>query len=581
MAHINLYRKYRPKTFSELIGQEHVSRTLINALKTDRTSHAYLFAGPRGTGKTSIAKILAKSLNCLTIRNQSPALGSQKKENSTPNPEPRTLNSYEPCGTCLNCTDIDNSSSVDVLEIDAASNRGIDEIRDLRERVHFAPAYGMKKVFIIDEVHMLTTEAFNALLKMIEEPPEHAVFILATTEVHKVIPTIVSRCQRFDFRRILVKDLVKRLTEIAKKEKISVDESTLAVIARQAQGSARDSIGLLDQLASFSDKKITSQILAQVLNLTESELLFEITDLILNKKTLECLKFVDRLMDRGFDLRQFATELIGHFRSITIALTAEDLADIIHTTPENLNRIKSQASRFQVFEAIKAIDLLSEVYHQMRYSADTRLLLEIALIKLTKLDSDLSLEGLFYRIEELEKATGHMPAKPKVKQTDVSIETTEKKADDSKVKLTDESSESKPVLEKANEKNISDFNEDKIKRIWPVIMQQVKKHSIPLYSLLLECHPKMNGNKLKLVFNRTASFHLKEVDKNSNLVKDALKKSTGTEVEIECVLDNVTIAKKESGQEQKSISADHAIELMKDSFGAEVVEKTTLGKEEE
>ncbi len=566
MTYVTLYRKYRPKTFADVIGQEHVRQTLINALKANKTSHAYLFAGPRGTGKTSIAKILAKALNCQNSHQPS-AISHQEKPKESPNSKPQTLNQVEPCNECSSCKDVDNNSSVDVLEIDAASNRGIDEIRNLRERVHFAPGVGSKKVFIIDEVHMLTTEAFNALLKMVEEPPEHAVFILATTEAHKVIPTIISRCQRFDFRRISVDDIVARLKYIADQEKITVDESTLAVIARQAQGSVRDSIGLLDQLASFADNKITPDTLTQVLNLTESELLFEITDLIINKDTLGCLKFIDQLMNRGYDLRQFSAELIQHFRSITIVLAADEPAEIIHTTTENLSRIKSQAKGFQIFEAIKVIDLLSDVYRQMRFSSDTRLLLEIALIKLAKLESDFSLEGLLYRVEELEKIvqSGHNTVASEI----ATAQQVEPRDDENGLSLRGAKRRGNPESE----------DKDKIHRIWPVVMQQIKKESIPLYSLMLECHPKNEGQKLVLVFNKTADFHLKEVSKNSKVIEKALKDVVGHDYTLDFVMDESQ--PQQDHDKDQNLSADKVIEMMKDNFGAQIIEKTILTDEKE
>jgi len=601
LEYVTLYRKYRPRVFAKIIGQYHVTKTLVNALKANKTSHAYLFAGPRGTGKTSTAKVLAKALNC----------------------QNKTTDSIEPCNSCLSCENINKSSSVDVLEIDAASNRGIDEIRNLRERVYFTPSQGTKKVFIIDEVHMLTKEAFNALLKMIEEPPNHAVFILATTEIHKVIPTIVSRCQRFDFRRIRVTAIVACLKEIAHQEEISVEESTLAVIARQAQGSVRDSIGLLDQLASFSDKKITPKALSEVLNLTESEILFELTDLIVKKDTLKCLEFIDSLMDRGFDLRQFTSEMIGHFRSIAIAITTDKPADIIHTTPENLNRLKDQAKRFEVFEALKAIDLLSETYRQMRYSGDIRLLLEIALIRLTKLEADISVEGLLYRIEELEKKVGSKSkaGKPSAKneveqippQPSIDLkkkETGEKESADWVKK--EKQQAVKVEVEKAGAKNqekekeraaLHDKKKDdksrvgekikisekptmdtaKLRRAWPIVMQKIKEASIPLYSLMLECHLSKKDSGITLVFNKGANFHLKEVSKDFNvaLVKKAIKSAIGSEVDIECELQDLESAQKKTEKINANLSANHVIKMMQDSFGAEIIEKTTITKDED
>src|SRR5919199_1679900 len=294
MRHVSLYRKWRPRTFDAIVGQEPVVRTLRRAIETDRVAHAYLFSGPRGTGKTSTAKVLAMGLNC--------AKG--------PTPEPD--------GTCESCRAIINNSSLDVLEMDAASNRGIDEIRDLRDKVNLAPTQGRMKVYIIDEVHMLTTEAFNALLKMLEEPPEHVVFVLATTEKHRVLPTIISRCQSFDFRRPGVSILSEKLAEIAKAEGITVEPEALTVIAREGRGSFRDAEGLLDQLSSFADGAITAAMVRELLGSVGSEALIETTAALHERRAADALRMVDRLSNEGTDLGQFLGELISYLRNLML-----------------------------------------------------------------------------------------------------------------------------------------------------------------------------------------------------------------------------------------------------------------------
>src|SRR5918912_940382 len=302
MRHVSLYRKWRPRTFEAIVGQDPIVQTLRRAIETDRVAHAYLFSGPRGTGKTSTAKVLAMGLNC--------AKG--------PTPEPD--------GTCETCRAIINNSSLDVLEMDAASHRGIDEIRDLRDKVNLAPTLGRMKVYIIDEVHMLTPEAFNALPKMLEEPPEHVVFVLATTEKHKVLPTIISRCQSFDFRRPGVALLSEKLREIAEAEEIEAEPAALTLIAREGKGSFRDAEGLLDQLASFADGPVTAARVRELLGSVGSEVLLETTDALYERRSAEALRIVDRLQDEGKDLSRFVGELVAHLRRLILLTHAPEVA---------------------------------------------------------------------------------------------------------------------------------------------------------------------------------------------------------------------------------------------------------------
>src|SRR5215210_2763493 len=379
MKHTTLYRKWRPRAFSGIVGQEAVVRTLRRAIETDRVSHAYLFSGPRGTGKTSTAKVLAMGLNC--------------EEGPT----------AEPDGSCASCRAIIGNSSIDVLEMDAASNRGIDEIRDLRDKVNLAPAAGRVRVYIIDEVHMLTPEAFNALLKMLEEPPEHVVFVLATTEKHKVLPTIISRCQSFDFRRPSVETLVGKLEEISKAEGIEVEPEALTVIAREGRGSFRDAEGLLDQLSSFAEGRITAPMVRELLGGVGPESLIETTYALHARRAPDALRIVDRLSGGGKDLGQFVGELLAHLRNLMLLPYAPEVA-LAGVGAEERPQLEEQANAVPTAEVVRLIEALGDALNLMRRGGDPKLELELVFLKLTRDYTEPDMVGILGRLESLERA---------------------------------------------------------------------------------------------------------------------------------------------------------------------------------
>jgi DNA polymerase-3 subunit gamma/tau len=385
-----LYRKYRPKTFSEVIGQEHVVKTLTNAILSGIISHAYLFYGPRGSGKTTIARLLAKALNCeVRSKNYEEMKKSSKLQPSNFKLQPSL---YEPCNKCSSCLDINEGRALDLIEIDAASHRGIDEIRELRDGIRFVPTKSKYKVFIVDESHQLTKEAANALLKTLEEPPDYAIFILATTEIHKMIPTIVSRCQRFDFRRLTVPEIIRKLEFICQNEKIEVEKPALELIALNASGSFRDAESLLDQALTFSgtlgkERKISADDIKNLLGLVEINLIQNFVDLISQKNASGAINFLNEKIDQGLDLQEFARALINYLRQAmilkTVGVETSGQNPIISgLTKEEFQKLQSQTEKFSQGEILKILNLFLEAETKMKYSPILQLPLELAIIEI-------------------------------------------------------------------------------------------------------------------------------------------------------------------------------------------------------
>lgn len=357
MAVQALYRKWRSQTFDEVIGQEHVTRTLRNALRDGRVAHAYLFSGPRGTGKTSTARLLAKAVNCLNDDIQA-----------------------RPDNTCEICQSINEGAFLDLIEIDAASNRGIDEIRDLRDKVHFAPSHASYKVYVVDEVHMLTTEAFNALLKTLEEPPPHVIFVLATTEPHKIPDTVLSRCQRFDFRRIPTHEIVDRLTYILQQEGYAAEPAALEMIARSAEGCMRDAISLMDQLLSYGSELITEAQVRSVRGTISGQAIADFVQALSDGNAAQGLVLINQLAAEGVDLRQLALQLVAYLRSVLVACVAtQQVAEIlVDLSPEHLALVKMQSAGFGSSALSSSIRVLNQAASEMRDAAQPQLTLELA-----------------------------------------------------------------------------------------------------------------------------------------------------------------------------------------------------------
>jgi DNA polymerase III subunit gamma/tau len=539
-----LYRKYRPQTFDEVVGQEAVVRTLRNAITSGSVRQAYLFAGPRGTGKTSMARILAKSLNCA--------------HGPTATPD----------GTCHACVAIAAGTSLDVIEMDAASQRGIDDIREIRDRVVLQPVEGQYKVYILDEAHQLTDAAWNALLKLIEEPPPHLVFVFCTTDLSKVLPTVRSRCQTFVFQRPRLQDILTVLTRVAEGEKIDAPQQALSLVARSARGSFRDATSTLDQLSAATEGTITVQSVLQLLGTVEEEALFRLCDLIVDRDTAGALTFVEELSEQGHDLGRLVTELIEHLRHLMLVQHMGEVPESLPVTEETRERLRAQANQVGEPTVVRLLDLLAIAVDDMRQGGDPRLPLELALVKVTRPASDLARESFNYRLEQLEGRgptaappavlpAPAAPGKPAPAPAPAAAAPNQAPAAETSGAV---ATAAPPAVEL-----------EQLQEAWQrTIVPAVAERSIPISSVLGEARPSvLAGNTLTVEFPPSASFHrqLAEEPKNMTLLVDALYEVTGQRLALEFAVGD---GEDDEGaaEHEGPAGEDRILELLKNDLGA-------------
>jgi DNA polymerase III subunit gamma/tau len=495
----SLYRRHRPRTFADVVGQEPVVRTLRNAVDQDKVHHAYLFVGSRGTGKTSMAKILAACLNCER--------------------GPTT----EPCGACESCVAIANATSLDVIEMDAASNNSVDDIRELRERVAFAPVSGRHKVYILDEAHMLSTQAWNAFLKTLEEPPPNTIFVLCTTEPQKVLPTVVDRCHRFDFARPSAEQVSAVLQRVAQAEAIQLPDAARALIARKATGSFRDALGNLEQLVVYSGNSVELDDVLAVLGVADAELLFEATDAVAAGDVPRALRTVQGLADSGRDAGQFFDDMEEHARALLVVQALGEVPSELRVTPERDERLARQAGAIGRAQVVRLLDLLAEGLESRKAGADARVTLELALVKAAAPELDPSQRALLARIERLEQAAGGEAPAPVVEpngpQASASIRPVGGGAAAAVAVVADQEEEHEGALEL-----------DDVRSLWPAVVETVRGQNSLLAALLEGANPvDVGAGKLRLAFAESADFSKRKAEEiaNREVLSKAVQAVTG------------------------------------------------------
>jgi len=493
----SIYRKWRPRFFEDIVGQKHITRTLMNAIKLNRIAHAYIFSGPRGVGKTSTARILAKALNC--------------QEGPTDHP----------CNQCNQCIRINNGQSMDVVEIDGASNRGIDEIRELRSKIGFAPAEGKYKVYIIDEVHMLTNEAFNALLKTLEEPPSQVLFIFATTAPHKVPNTILSRCQCFNFRRISIGEIVAKLKKIMEEDQLNIDLLSLRLIAESATGSMRDAESILDQVISFSENKVTYEEVKELLGIIPQNFFLQLTGAIANQDTKEGLALIDKLVREGVDLHQFVQDMIVYIHKLSlIKILGNNSHDSSVPEEENSDQLLEFAAAIDTKIMLDTIEELNKIEDKIKYHHYPWILLELLVVKMTQ-----------DKKENQKKESVNKPIGNKK-------ETAGKKSEESFHKE-NKKKEAQSSNKKTNKSNNHDQGKCQLNEIWPKVLSRVKSERISLHAFLTaNSEVYIEGNQLMIGFQRDCLFHKESLEKRENREKIELilREEANFKIKLNCFI---------------------------------------------
>lgn len=507
--YLALYRKWRPRTFDDVIGQEHITKTLKNEVISNKTAHAYLFTGSRGTGKTTCSKILSMAVNCLNLQDGNP------------------------CMECSNCKSILEGTALDVLEIDAASNNGVDDVRILRDEANYTPTQCKYRVYIIDETHMLSGSAFNALLKIMEEPPEHVKFILATTEVHKVPSTVLSRCQRFDFSRIKTEKIAQRLLYIADHENFTLQEDASFLIARLADGGMRDALSMLDQCIAYSDN-VDIDIVSKATGLVLRDYLFDIVDRIEKKDVSDAIQCVDHLYQQSKDLQRFVSELIEHYRNIMIVKSSNNPENLVKCLPEELDKMRVQAQNIPMTSIMRYLTVLQDCLDKISKNFDKRLCLEMALIKLCSADMDCTVESLLDRIERLEISVKNGVV---LKDAEVQIKNVEQNA----IKPVDTSTEIKQK-KKEQVEDVSKFSEKTVSKkqeqvqqvvefkpldVWPEIIKMLSSTDQMIATVLRESMAFVGGDSLFISSQSEMFSAIIKKDNFTKKLKEAIYQKTG------------------------------------------------------
>jgi DNA polymerase III subunit gamma/tau len=567
-AETSLYRRHRPQTFDEVVGQEPVVRTLRNAVERDRVHHAYLFVGSRGTGKTSVAKILARSLNCVN----GPTI--------------------TPCGKCESCRSIAAGTSLDVIEMDAASNRSVEDIRDLRERVGYAPAAGQWKVYILDEAHMLTREAWNAFLKTLEEPPPNTVFVLATTEPHKVMATIVDRCQRFDFQRPSLEQIAEVVRRVAVQEEIQVDDGAVAAIARSATGSFRDALGTLDQLVAYGGKSVATDDVLQVLGVAEGGLILAAADAIAAGDGRAVLEASERLSRSGRDVTQFARDLLAHLRQLVVIRVAGDVVDGFTVTGAEPERLRAQAETFSELGLVRAIDAIAAALAAVREGDEPRMTVELALLRAARPQLDPSREAFAQRLERLERQIEGAPGIPPSSASAAAAAQAPPAADQPRTdehptppqqSPKDQQPEPQAVVEGSQQPASPDEGQpaaaaptldlERIVELWPAVLDQLRQSGAELLSHVLEAARPVAIDVEKAVleigFPASAAFNKRKAEATEarERLTDAIRTVLGEHLRpVYVLLDSEEHEDEATGE---PVSEDELIERFKTEFDAE------------